>query len=322
MEKNYDASNIRNNDPLYLVAADVCAVYPSIKRGTIEMALELALKEHSTFNLSGQRILVNLAMHYLNSIIIQYTNKFYIEKQGIISGKNNSVLLANISMHFIMLKIGSTLNQAQLFKRFIDVIIWLSYGNELTEKIKLALTNTCMEYGLRLTFRKVSTNETGKSLEFPDVLHIIDHSNKFQFFTASFIKETAAKRLFLNGISYHPPSIFKSIVFGESIRLRRLNETNELYLKHLERRKKKCVDSYSNKMWWKKIINLAKTWTDRFGPKPLNKNKTTEPILVWASTFSNLLQLSAKEKSLVGLQLQSCISVHQLLPLCSRIIKR
>ena len=94
----------------------------------------------------------------------------------------------------------------------IDDIIWLSYDNELTEKIEQALTNTCMEYELKLTFRKVSTNETGKRLEFLDVLHMIDNSNKFGLFTTGFIKETATKRLFLNGNSYHPLCIFKSIV--------------------------------------------------------------------------------------------------------------
>ena len=92
--------------------------------------------------------------------------------------------------------------------------------------------------------------------------------------------------------------IFKSIVFGESIRLHRLNETNQLYLKDLERLKKQCIDSYFNKKVVEKIIILAKTLTDRFGPKPLNENKTTEPMLIWASTFSSLLQLTAKEKSL------------------------
>ena len=45
MEKHHDASN-RNNDLLYLVAADVCAPYPSIKREMVKMGLELALKEH------------------------------------------------------------------------------------------------------------------------------------------------------------------------------------------------------------------------------------------------------------------------------------
>ena len=100
------------------------------------MALELALKEHSKFNLSGRCILVNLAMHCLHSIIIQYTNKFYIQKQGIITGDNNSVSLANISMHFLLLKISNILNQAQLFKRFINDIISLSYRSKPIEKIK------------------------------------------------------------------------------------------------------------------------------------------------------------------------------------------
>ena len=128
---------------------------------------------------------------------------------------------------------------------------------------------------------------------------MIDNSNELGFFTTSFIKEIATKRLLLNGNSYHPLCIFKSIVLSESVRLRSLNETNELYLKDLERLKKKCIDSYFNKKVVEKIINLAKTWTDRFGPKPLNKNKTTDPMLIWASAFSNLLQLTAKEKSLV-----------------------
>ena len=48
--KIYDASNMRNNDPVYLVADDVCVLYPSIKRETVKMALELALDEQSKFN--------------------------------------------------------------------------------------------------------------------------------------------------------------------------------------------------------------------------------------------------------------------------------
>ena len=109
-KKNHDALNLRSNDPLYLVAADVCALYPSIKRETVKMALELALEEHSKFDSSGQRILINLAMHCLNSIIIQYTNNFYIRKQGIITGDNNLVSLANILMHFLILTISNILN--------------------------------------------------------------------------------------------------------------------------------------------------------------------------------------------------------------------
>ena len=58
------------------------------------------------------------------------------------------------------------------------------------------------------------------------------------------------------------------------------------------------------------------------GPKSLNKNKTTDPMLIWASAFSNLLQLTAKEKSLV----QATV-VYKRQPtlasrLCLQIIKR
>ena len=98
---------------------------------------------------------------------------------------------------------------------------------------------------------------------------MIDNSNKFVFFTTSFIKETATKILFLNGNSYHPLCIFKSIVFGEFVRLCRLNETNELYLKDIERLKKKCIDSYFNKKVVEKIINFSKNMDRSFWTKTI-----------------------------------------------------
>ena len=51
------------------------------------------------------------------------------------------------------------------------------------------------------------------------------------FYTRNFVKPTAIDRTFLNGKSFHPQHIFKSIVFSESIRLRRLNELQSEYLK-------------------------------------------------------------------------------------------
>ena len=83
-----------------------------------------------------------------------------------------------------------------------------SYGSKLTEKIDQAITNTCMAYGLNLIFRKVSTNEPGKSLEFLNASPMVDNSNVFVFFTTSFIKETVTKRLFVNIISYHQLRVF------------------------------------------------------------------------------------------------------------------
>ena len=94
----------------------------------------------------------------------------------------------------------------------------------------------------------MATVGTGKCLEFQDVLYLIDNSNKCGFFTNSFTKETTAKRrLFFNSKSFHPVCILKSIVFDEFIRLRRFNETDELYLKDLKKLKTKCIALVSKK---------------------------------------------------------------------------
>ena len=53
-----------------------------------------------------------------------------------------------------------------------------------------------MENELKLTFRIVSTNETGKSLEFLDVLHMIDNSNKFGFLQLVLLKKQLPKDCF------------------------------------------------------------------------------------------------------------------------------
>ena len=50
------------------------------------------------------------------------------------------------------------------------------------------------------------------------------------FITKSFTKSTAKDRCFLNGISHHYTSVYKSIVFEEAVRLYRLNERNYDYL--------------------------------------------------------------------------------------------
>ena len=61
--------------------------------------------------------------------------------------------------------------------------------------------------------------------------------------TKNFVKPTAKERQFINGKSHHPQSTFKSILFGEAIRLRRLNQRKEDYLSSLNRLKEKAIRS-------------------------------------------------------------------------------
>ena len=47
-------------------------------------------------------------------------------KKGIITGDNHSVSLANTAVHYILQPIADVLSEAELFRRFIDDIIWIS----------------------------------------------------------------------------------------------------------------------------------------------------------------------------------------------------
>ena len=74
------------------------------------------------------------------------------------------------------------------------------------------------------------TNDDSGSVEFLDVNHCIAADSVFGFVTKDFVKPTSVGRRFIHDSSHHPPSNFKSIIFGEAIRLRRLNERKEDYL--------------------------------------------------------------------------------------------
>jgi len=87
-----------------------------------------------------------------------------------------------------------------------------------------------------------TANQKGE-VEYLDVNHCIPTEDDFGFATKDFIKPTAEGRRFINGKSHHPKSTFKSILFEEAIRLRRLNQRKEDYLSSLNRLKEKAIRS-------------------------------------------------------------------------------
>ena len=70
------------------------------------------------------------------------------------------------------------------------------------------------ELNLKLVFREISTKNDGDQREFLDVNHVIDKTEKGVFYVKNHIKPRAENLVFVNGMSHHPRSIYKSIVFG------------------------------------------------------------------------------------------------------------
>ena len=74
-----------------------------------------------------------------------------------IIGDNHSVSIANITLHSIIFPIAETIKQSQLFKRFINDIIWLSIRKTTTQDIQKALNNVFESACLKLDFRHICT---------------------------------------------------------------------------------------------------------------------------------------------------------------------
>ena len=77
-----------------------------------------------------------LILFTLDNVIARFEDNFFKQTKGIVTGDNHSVSLANIAMHFALKPTADTLQDAELFKRFVDDKLWLSFDDELTECIK------------------------------------------------------------------------------------------------------------------------------------------------------------------------------------------
>ena len=115
----------------------------------------------------------------------------YTQKNGIITGDNHLVSLANYAVHYILQLITDVLNEAELFRRFIDDIIWISASEISNERIWQALTLAFENNGLELTFRQAYTAKKTGEVEFLDVNHCITIEDDFGFVTKDFVKPTA-----------------------------------------------------------------------------------------------------------------------------------
>ena len=151
--------------------------------------------------------------------------------------------MANIAGHYIIQPIADVLNEAELFRRFIDVIIWISVSEISNERIRQARISAFENSGLELTFRQAYTAEKTGEVEFLDVNHCVTIEYDFGFVTKDFVKPTAEGRQFINRNSHHPQTTFMSILFGEAIRLRRLNQRKDDYLSSFNRLKEKAIRS-------------------------------------------------------------------------------
>ena len=58
---------------------------------------------------------------------------------GIVTGDNHSVSLANITVHYVLQPIADILEQTEVFRRFIDDVVWITDSESTNIGIRSAL---------------------------------------------------------------------------------------------------------------------------------------------------------------------------------------
>ena len=126
-KKSYDDKNC------ILSTVDVVNLYPSLSIDLVNKALVEALELCSDFKTLMIKNIVNLSEIALcnNFIVLQET--YFKQKKGIITGDNNSVVIANISLHYIMTK-ATKLSESLFIRRYIDDILLISESISVSKK--------------------------------------------------------------------------------------------------------------------------------------------------------------------------------------------
>ena len=94
-------------------------------------------------------------------------------------------------------QVSTEVEHTEIFKRFIDDIVWLSFGNQATQNIKTKFSETFAKYDLTLKYRDINTTEENGELEFLDILHKISPHSQIRFITTDYVKPTALDRCFI-----------------------------------------------------------------------------------------------------------------------------
>ena len=284
-----------------LSTVDVVNLYPSLSINLVTKALVEALKSCSSFEEPMIKYIVNLSEIALRNNFIVFQGKYFKQRHGIITGDNNSVVIANISLHYIMMR-STKLKKSLMIRRFIDDIIIISENETVSTEIIENLKTTFKEHNLNLTSTIMSTENKTTTLPFLDIEHVLTKENtKSFFYTRNFTKITAINSTFLNGKSFHPLNTFKAIITGEEKRMKRLNERKEDYYESLNKLKMKCITSNFNlQLTEDQFEKIQKEKEEKGKENKPDKEKDNENIY-WCSQFKKILKFTKEESKLFPL---------------------
>ena len=306
-------------DKLQLFTLDVIALYPSIK---IEFALE-SLKEALRKGELDPKL--NTALYeftelILNNAFIGFKGSAYSGKIGIPTGNCISRQVADNTLHHLMFdkikpNIENLWDLILFWKRFIDDVfgVWrgtLRQFNLFVQKLNMLAKPFGIQFG---------DQQVDRSVNYLDVTLYLDDQNQIQY--KLFTKETDA-RLYLQTNSFHPPHVFKSVVYSQMIRVIRRNSKDATCVQDLEKLKSDLARSGHSMGMMEELepkATLRAIEMDMFGGQEKDgKSETSNKLIFSVKYFKELEELrkfvSSVEpdiKQLCGTDLQVTFAIRK-----------
>ena len=227
-------------------ALDFEGLYDSLDRSLVLVAVRAAFSEClCTDGWSADKVnwICELIDISLSSSIAKFGDNWYRVLNGISTGNSISVMLANITVFYVLRKViySKEVKPPEFIglRRFVDDIGGMWNGPARTFKKWADGINRQLEekYGLSLKKNRNKAwdiSEPGEFTTFLDVKFRFD--GKAGLITDINIKETDA-RMYLHFSSCHPRHVFNSVVYSQALRYRRIindNETLKLYFTELK----------------------------------------------------------------------------------------
>ena len=242
-----------NWDDKILYTIDVKALYPSVKFPYLFDSLKDCFKRCTKWSNHQIATLLELIFYTLQNQQVQWNQKLYTLKQGLLTGGKHSVPLANIFLSYILKELLRTNNDFKvifdeiiiLWKRFIDdcggisrgdihdFLGWFGILQEHFRKFELELTADTDSFTIN------GENITEKETKGVTYLDIDMFKEDNDMHTKEHRKETSSSS-YLHYTSAHPRYTFKGIMKSQILRIRRLCSRDADYLEAVQLLKKRC----------------------------------------------------------------------------------
>ena len=212
--------SIRND--MFGFNMDIVALYDSLDHALVFEAFDDAVDCHRPdWNRALKCWLKDSMQNSFHSAVLKNKQTWFLPKVGIPTGGSISVEVANIAVFFIMKKLLYTTalfeSNFAFFIRFIDDTtgIWKGGIEEFENWFSDFRTTAVNRFGLDFTY---NINGVSSHTQFLD----IQYSFKDGLLMTDVYKKPTDANRFLHYKSFHPRHVFRSIVYSQAIRYRRI----------------------------------------------------------------------------------------------------